>query len=48
MVIGANYDFNDYRRWSKIDKNYIGINHTTEEGNKNLFDGSWNKKEKDY
>ena len=46
MVIGANYDFNDYRRWSEIDKNYIGISHFTEEGNENLFDGSW--KEKDY
>ena len=48
MVIGANYDFNDYRRWSEIDKNYIGISHFTEEGNENLFDGSWNEKEKDY
>ena len=37
MVIGANYDFNDYRRWSEIDKNYIGISHFTEEGNENLF-----------
>ena len=46
MVIGANYDFNDYRRWSEIDKNYIGISHTTEEGIY-LFEESWNK-EKDY